>query len=365
MPALFGLGLKKNVIFDMLTNNITCKINPNDMFQWYYLDDLYNDIIFTILYNIRCINLFSEPVSMRELLFINPEFPLQEDSKTIIYDFHNYYQTKETIIEKIKDFVSLYNTLKNMKNKLVVSNLCWRLEEPKTLLNRYGIKHVELALTKYFSWDVLSTLNTLDLVNLKSIKERFKEYEVYSLQSLFFGLTHNIFIDTEEFINHFKHINSICGILNVKRLVFGSPVNRKLPDLMSYETGRALFIKTFQEISEFLNDDLIICIEHNATAYGCNFLTTIDETVAIIKDINRPNILMNLDTGNAMMMNESIDFESIREYVGHIQVSAPNLGSIMNNPKVNFDGYDGKISLEMKPAESFEEELVAFIKLFL
>ena len=34
LPALFGKGLKKNIVFDFLTGNETRKINPASSFQW-------------------------------------------------------------------------------------------------------------------------------------------------------------------------------------------------------------------------------------------------------------------------------------------------------------------------------------------
>ena len=38
LPALFGKGLKKNIIFDLINNNNVNDIPINSEFQWYYLD---------------------------------------------------------------------------------------------------------------------------------------------------------------------------------------------------------------------------------------------------------------------------------------------------------------------------------------
>lgn len=62
LPALFGDGLKKNIIFDLLTNNQTGKINPSSSFQWYNLGRLAGDLRTARELDLELINLFPEPV---------------------------------------------------------------------------------------------------------------------------------------------------------------------------------------------------------------------------------------------------------------------------------------------------------------
>ena len=45
LPGVFGKGLKKNVIYDLLKKNNLEKIYLNDEFQWYDLSLLYKDIL--------------------------------------------------------------------------------------------------------------------------------------------------------------------------------------------------------------------------------------------------------------------------------------------------------------------------------
>jgi hypothetical protein len=44
LPALFGPGLRKNVLFDLLTSNETSMINGASQYQWYDVTRLWSDI---------------------------------------------------------------------------------------------------------------------------------------------------------------------------------------------------------------------------------------------------------------------------------------------------------------------------------
>lgn len=361
LPALFGIGLKKNALFDLLTDNKACRINPNDIFQWYHVDDLYDDIKYVIKNNIQLINLFTEPISMKDVLEnFDTVYPNLDNA--IVYDFRtkhsstSYSKNKTYILNAMMDFVATWRSLIENSNRMVVSNLCWKDEKQAlAILNRYNVTHVELALTKYSSWDD---------INIEAIKQRFKGFNIYSLQALLYGKTFNVFLDPELFIDHFRMLAIISKELGVKRLVFGSPINRQLPHYMCTEDAKTKFINVFREIATLFPDDIIVCIEHNAIMYGCNFITTFDEAVNIVKLIDRKNIKVNYDTGNAMMMNETCDLKTNQDYIGHVQVSAPELKSIKNldNKYLLCGNFVDKVSLEARDLVDFEEDVKHFVK---
>jgi hypothetical protein len=68
LPALFGEGLKKNVIYDLLHDNQVDKINPAARFQWYCIDHLWQDIATLRRAELRLVNLFPEPIETCTIL---------------------------------------------------------------------------------------------------------------------------------------------------------------------------------------------------------------------------------------------------------------------------------------------------------
>jgi nucleoside-diphosphate-sugar epimerase len=68
LSALFGPGLKKNVLFDLLHDNLLETINPLSRFQWYDVQGLWRDIGLVMANQVRLVNLVNEPLATSELL---------------------------------------------------------------------------------------------------------------------------------------------------------------------------------------------------------------------------------------------------------------------------------------------------------
>jgi hypothetical protein len=67
LPALFGPGLKKNALYDLLHDNRLEHIDPSSRFQWYPLERLADDIDRVQVLGLPLVNLVTEPVSMAEI----------------------------------------------------------------------------------------------------------------------------------------------------------------------------------------------------------------------------------------------------------------------------------------------------------
>jgi hypothetical protein len=68
LPALFGEGLRKNALYDLLNSNSTESINPAGEFQWYPTRRLSDDIEQMRKADLKLVNLFGAPIPMREAI---------------------------------------------------------------------------------------------------------------------------------------------------------------------------------------------------------------------------------------------------------------------------------------------------------
>lgn len=111
LPGMFGPGLKKNIIFDLLHNNQVEKINSGDEFQWYNVNNLWKDIC-EIPSTVKEINFFTEPISNEELVqkvfpeflsLINTDKKLIYNNKSVHYD-NGYILNKKAVIKQLIDY---------------------------------------------------------------------------------------------------------------------------------------------------------------------------------------------------------------------------------------------------------------------
>jgi len=112
LPALFGQNLKKNIIFDLLNNNMVNNISLSSKFQWYYLNNLKATIDFVINNNIPMLNCVSEPIQTYEIVKrffpnllnnCNGESVIKYDIKTKYFD-NSYLNSTNDIIKDFEDF---------------------------------------------------------------------------------------------------------------------------------------------------------------------------------------------------------------------------------------------------------------------
>jgi hypothetical protein len=118
LPALYGFGLKKNALYDLINNNNIEKIRSHWSFQWYNIEWLYNDIQTAIEKNIKIFHLISVSIDMKTInsLFF-PHIHLKDD-KDIIVDYKVtskfIIKTKNDILDSMGIFTKNYKVSKNI-----------------------------------------------------------------------------------------------------------------------------------------------------------------------------------------------------------------------------------------------------------
>lgn len=119
LPGLFGTGIKKNVIFDLLHNNNVDKIHHGGSFQYYNLDNIWKDINIALDNNLKLVNFGTEPVKTEEIAkyafgidFNNEPEGVNAgsyDMQTLHADVFGgqgvYMQSKQQELDDIKAFV--------------------------------------------------------------------------------------------------------------------------------------------------------------------------------------------------------------------------------------------------------------------
>ncbi|MEI7742971.1 MAG: NAD-dependent epimerase/dehydratase family protein [Chloroflexota bacterium] len=95
LPGLFGPGLKKNVVFDLLHGNRLDLVHAEGQFQFYALDRLWRDIQVVRRESIPVANLVTEPVSVRDVarVLTGVEFTSSPPGQPPRYDVHTDHAT--------------------------------------------------------------------------------------------------------------------------------------------------------------------------------------------------------------------------------------------------------------------------------
>ncbi len=317
LGALFGFGLKKNLLFDIIQKS---KIiyNPKSRFQWYSMQWFEQDLKYILDKDLSVVNLFVEPLSNYELFEslkhiaidkfeTNSNLLLHYDIKTQFSENNTcYWRSKNASLEAIKRFMNKICT----NNSIVVSSLT----NPNPMRSDFGITDIEVAPFSFFGPDFMNQHLEWFL--------KFRKNNIYSFQGLFYPYDWKLDIHFDEITKYLCKLIDIAFVVGVKILVFGSP---KLRSVMC--GASRLFTELMQLCNDYIgNRDIYICVEPNAKHYNCNFLTTAKETSDFIRNLNLPKIKMMLDTGNMWLENESEDilFHYASELY-HIHFSAPNL----------------------------------------
>lgn len=118
LSGLFGKGLKKNVIYDLLNDNCLEIINDQCSFQWYDLASLWADINIAIQHEVRLLNLVNEPIATHDIIsryFADKDYGAKAGAEVHynLYSCHSdifaqhsrYIANKATVFTQLDQFI--------------------------------------------------------------------------------------------------------------------------------------------------------------------------------------------------------------------------------------------------------------------
>ncbi|SFK29579.1 sugar phosphate isomerase/epimerase family protein [Celeribacter neptunius] len=262
--------------------------------------------------------------------------------------------------------------------KYAISNIAWspceRLEV-YGLLARLGICGLEIAPSLFFQGadDPLMP----DKEHMANALHDIDDYGLtpVSMQSTLFGMGKAELFGTgmsaETFGMAMRKSILLAGELELGNIVFGAPKNRIRPVEMSLEAATGVAIAKFKEFGELAREQgVILGVECNPAAYGGNFLTLYDETVAFVRQVNHSNIGLTFDLGSMHMLGDEERIPDVIardvDLISHVHVSSPFLAPVPSDmvalntliTSLKQCGYEGWVSVEMKrPNQNGLEEI--------
>jgi nucleoside-diphosphate-sugar epimerase len=118
LPGLFGDGIRKNAIHDLLKDHEVEKIPAEGVYQFYPLDRLWADIELVRARGVRLVNLATEPVAIREVARRcfgkeltgpgSPRYDMRTRHAVLWGRSGAYLLRRDEVLEQIEAFVARY-----------------------------------------------------------------------------------------------------------------------------------------------------------------------------------------------------------------------------------------------------------------
>ena len=279
--------------------------------------------------------------------------------------------------------------------KFAVSNIAWSPDEDISMYEklcdlRLGL---EIAPTRIIPWDDSATLGRMagpydrirDAANWA--KNLYTQYGIHvvSMQSILNGVKANMFGRGEErrfLLNYLKSAVDFAAAIQCRNLVFGCPLNRRIPANYPLEEAGKVAIDFFSEIAMYAaQQGTCIAIEANPVTYNTNFINYTSQAFDLVRCIQREvgknasrAFKVNLDLGAILTNGENI-YELLTEdnipLINHVHFSEPNLRVLRKRREqteiirlLDDAGYDRYVSLEMRMPEDPKElsEAIDYLK---
>lgn len=240
--------------------------------------------------------------------------------------------------------------------KLAVSNIAWEAGDDAhiySLMEELGFSGLEIAPTRIFPSAPYDDLPAARRWAQELM--RTHGFTVPSMQSIWFGRGEHLFGSAQEraaLLDYTRRAIDFAAAVGCGNLVFGCPKNRTLPG--GADSGAAA--EFFRELGDYAHQrGTVLAMEANPAIYGTNYINTTAEALALVKAVNSPGFMLNLDIGTMIENGEDVDVLAGNEaYINHVHVSEPFLKPIERRALhtrlaafLRAANYRGYVSIEM------------------
>ena len=248
--------------------------------------------------------------------------------------------------------------------KLAISNIAWPRGEDEAaaeLMRKAGVRGLEIAPTAVWPDPLTALASEVD-----AVREWWAErgIEVVALQALLFGHPELTVFGDEDVrsrtLDHLEGMMALAARLGARPLVFGSPKNRaRGPIPVEEATGiaTAFFLEAGKRAAAH---GVVLCIEPNPIEYGCDFVNTTAEGIALTNAVAHPGFGLHLDAGALTLNQEPVAAAIVAAMpvLRHFHASEPGLTPVGSGSSdhascaaaLHAGGYDGWVSVEMRTA---------------
>jgi len=252
--------------------------------------------------------------------------------------------------------------------RLAMSNIAWAAEErleAYAILAEAGITGLEIAPGIFFHASDDPFVPDAAIARAALREAADAGLSLVSMQSLLFGVTGaGLFGGAEAraaFEAGMHRAITLAGRFGVPNLVFGSPMQRRVPAGLAMADALDEAAAVFRRMGDVAAAaGTRITIEANPAAYGTNFLNTLEQADAFVARVDHPAIALILDLG-AMHMNASFvsvpaGLSDLSPRLNHVHVSEPDLAPAPADAAALVPvlrgllaaGYAKAVSIEMK-----------------
>lgn len=217
--------------------------------------------------------------------------------------------------------------------RLSISNIAWLREEERDiarLLQEERLRYVEVAPTR-----IADDPRSLTRTALREYRTFWSDHgiEIGAMQSLLFNRPElHVFRSDAGLrvtVEYLRVIIDVGAQLGAEVLVFGSPKQRTVGGIAPDDVRRRE-LEFFSEVgAAAAAAGVRFCIEPNPPAYGCDYLNTIAEVVALLDRVPSEGLGLHADAAAMTMVGDApAELTALVPVLRHFHISEPDLALI-------------------------------------